>query len=67
MAAGKKHKISWEIPNIFNEGKIIVEPAVSDGGNMSIHQWWDNAAEFKVINEKKTPYIVAPDIKCSVK
>lgn len=62
-----RYTISWEVANIFNDGTYTIEPAIADGTDMSICQWWDNAASFEVTNEKKTPYIVAPSIKLKVK
>lgn len=55
-------KIHWAIANIFNDDVYTIEPAVADGTDMSICQWWDDAVKFQVTNEKKTPYIVAPKI-----
>lgn len=59
--------VVWEVANIFNDGTYVIEPAIADGTDMAICQWWDNAASFEVTNEKKTPYIVAPSIKLKVK
>lgn len=54
--------VTWHVPNIFNEGRLILEPAVAHGSNAEICQWWDNATSIQVINEQKTPYPVAPSI-----
>jgi len=62
LFAGDKLQLTWSIPNIFNEGTFIVEPALSDPINMDVITWWDDAAEFRVVNEQKTPYKVAPKI-----
>lgn len=58
----KQTSIYWKIPNIFNEGRITIEPAVANGSNGELCQWWDNAVTFRVLNENKTPYMVAPKI-----
>lgn len=60
-------KLSWKVPNIFNEGRYTIEPAVSNYANTDVFEWWDDAAEFYVTNEKGTPYIVAPDISLAIK
>ena len=65
-AYGEEIQIEWEVPNIFNEGIYIIEPAVAQASNMEICQWWDNAQTFRVINPEKTPYPVAPRIKLSL-
>lgn len=54
--------ITWRIPNIFNDGSIIIEPGVSNGTNGELCQWWNNAATVLILNEEKTPYPVAPKI-----
>lgn len=56
-------KVNWAIANIFNDDIYTIEPAIADGTDMSICQWWDEAAKFEVTNDKKTPYLVAPKIK----
>jgi len=64
---GQKLQAIWSMPNIFNEGTYIVEPAVSDPASMDVIAWWDDAAEFFVENQEKTPYKVAPNIKLKIK
>ncbi len=59
-------RVKWILPNVFSEGKFIVEPAVADGYDMSICQWWDGAIQFEVVNDEKTPYIISPKIKLEV-
>lgn len=61
---GKKSlfKASWKVPNIFNDGNYIVEPAIDSVSRGELLLWWDNAASFNVVNEHRTPYVVAPKI-----
>ena len=66
IKAGDKVVLNWTMPNIFNEGRYVVEPAVSDPDNMDVVAWWDDAAEFQVINEEKTPYKIAPKISLTI-
>ncbi len=58
--------IIWQVPNIFNAGKYVIDVSVADGSDMTICQWWDNAAAFRVVNKEKTPYVVAPKINLKV-
>jgi ABC-2 type transport system ATP-binding protein len=67
IRSGEVLNLTWIVPNVFNEGKFIVEPAVSDPANMDVVAWWDDAADFRVINEQKTPYKIAPKIELVVK
>jgi len=57
---------TWTFPNIFNEGKYTVEPAVLSGSNGVTLQWWDEAITFRVVNEKSTPYPVTPEISFKI-
>jgi len=66
ISPGDRIQLNWSVPNIFNEGKFTIEPAISDPINMDVVAWWDNAAEFRVVNEEKTPYKVAPKIRLAV-
>lgn len=58
--------IHWRVANIFNDGVYIVEPAIVRVSNMDLCQWWDSAAQFRVVNDQKTPFIVAPHIELAV-
>lgn len=57
------HKVTWRVPNIFNDGRYYVEPAISQADNMDVCVWWDEASEFSVTNEYRTPYITSPKIE----
>lgn len=52
--------VEWKIPNIFNQGRYEVEPAILSATNGETLQWWDEAISFRVINDKSTPYPVTP-------
>jgi ABC-2 type transport system ATP-binding protein len=62
----KPIRVSWKIPNMFNDGKFTIDIAMDSVGSGELVQWWDEAASFRVINEEKTPYLVAPKITLSV-
>jgi len=36
IKAGEVINLTWTVPNIFNEGKFIVEPALSNPVNMDV-------------------------------
>lgn len=66
LAKGEQATLVWKIPNIFNEGRITLEPAVVRGSNLEVCQWWDDALTVQVVNEQKTPYPIAPSIDLQV-
>lgn len=62
LKKGESCTLAWTVPNIFNEGQLIIEPAVVEAGTMRVCQWWNDAKTFRVLNVQKTPYPVAPRI-----
>lgn len=60
LSKGKSATVTWTVPNVFSEGQFIIEPALSDAGNMKVLQWWSDARTFRVLNKYKTPYPVSP-------
>lgn len=66
LAKGESTKIVWTLPNIFNEGKYSVELVLMYKSVTEVADWWENAVSFNVVNDKSTPYIVAPKIECKV-
>lgn len=60
--AGDVIKAEWRIPNVFNEGTYVFEPAVNSPDDSILYQWWDEALVFGVRNEYRTPYLVNPPI-----
>jgi ABC-2 type transport system ATP-binding protein len=65
LKSGQQLKLSWKFPNIFNEGKFLVELALIYSSQTQVSDWWENASSFRVTNEKVTPYIVNPATKFS--
>lgn len=62
LNTGQTATQSWIVPNIFNEGTYTIEPSALDGNSMSVCQWWNDALRFRILNQEKTPYVVAPRI-----
>lgn len=62
---GQKGTISWTVPNIFNDGKYLVDAAISHEDAVSQYDWWEDATGFTVYKDERTPYIVNPktDVK----
>jgi ABC-2 type transport system ATP-binding protein len=63
----KSLTVTWVVPNIFNQGKYTVDPAVLSGTTSDTLKWWDDAVTFRVINEKSAPYPVSPNITLNIK
>lgn len=59
LTAGQKIIITWNIPNILNDGKYGVDFSVSYQQGISA-DWWENATEIDVIQEVNNPFLVNP-------
>jgi ABC-2 type transport system ATP-binding protein len=65
LRAGEKVTVHWDMPNVFNDGIFFITVAISHNDGVTQHDWWDNAASFRVFREDKTPFALNPhaDIK----
>lgn len=66
MKKGDVVTVSWTVPNIFNTGTILLDPAVVYNSGSEVADWWEEAAAFDVFKETKTPYIINPNITLAV-
>lgn len=67
LEAGESIVVEWIIPNIFNDGKYFIDPAIVYKNGSQIADWWEEAANFTVLVEDKTPYIISPPISLVIK
>lgn len=66
MKAGQEVTIEWRIANVFNDGVHYIDPAAVYKGDKQVADWWEDAASFAVLKEERTPYLVNPDIACTI-
>lgn len=62
LKAGGKKIVTWKIPNIFEDGEYFINFATVQSDGLTVCEWWDEAAGFKVYKKEKTPYIISPEI-----
>lgn len=62
IEAGQTIKVEWIVPNVFNDGRYFIDPAIVYKGGSQVADWWEEAVEFAVLKEDKTPYIVNPPL-----
>ncbi len=67
MKKGDNCKVTWKMPNIFNDGEHFINVAIVKGGTIEAYDWWDEAARFTVLKEEHNPYPVNPPIEVSIK
>jgi ABC-2 type transport system ATP-binding protein len=62
VKAGQVISISWEVPNIVSDGSYSVNVAIHRGDGLTECDHLEDAAEFKVYRDEKTPYAIGPDL-----
>lgn len=62
LKKGSTKVISFTIPNLFNTGNYILEPAIIYKNGTEVAEWWEDAKTFEVFKEKKTPYLINPAV-----
>ncbi|HXH26777.1 MAG TPA: ABC transporter ATP-binding protein [Candidatus Acidoferrum sp.] len=65
LRRGESVTVTWEVPNIFNDGSYFVDVAAHDVSG-DVYDWWEDATSFSIFKEERTPYPTTPDIKVSV-
>ena len=64
MKKGEKKVISWEVPNILNEGEHYIDCTVAHENAINVSDRWPDACTIQVYREESNPYMVySPDIK----
>lgn len=60
LKKGKKIKISWVIPNIFNTGLYYVDLAIQNDNYEDVYEWWEESAILQVERNEDNSYFVHP-------
>jgi ABC-2 type transport system ATP-binding protein len=66
LKSGDEVKITWSMPNVFNEGTHYVDAAIVHHDGSDVADWWEEAAVFEVVREERTPYIVSPPVALEI-
>jgi ABC-2 type transport system ATP-binding protein len=64
---GQKGSITWQVPNILNDGDYFVDVSIIDRETADEFDWWENAAGFGVYRDVHTAYVVEPAVKAVIK
>lgn len=57
---GQEKTIHWKLPNVLADGDYYVDTAIHADDGITVHDWWDEAAIFKVKKERPLPYLIDP-------
>lgn len=63
---GEVVTVSWRIPNVFGDGKYLVDAAVTSTDGSTNHDWRESICKFRVYRDMRTPYVVTPDMPVKV-
>ena len=56
----------WRFPNIFSDGEYIVDLAITQSDNITVVDWWDDAARLRVKKLRHIPYAIDPGFNIAV-
>lgn len=65
LKSGERVCLRWVVPNVFSDGRHVVDLAIVDRSGHITYDHWKEAASFTVVKEEKTPYLVTPDTSFS--
>lgn len=66
LKQGEIIKAKWFVPNIFGDGKYIVDAAVTTSDGSTTHDWVEDISEFRVFRQERSPYLVTPTIPLEI-
>lgn len=66
FTAGKKIKMVWEMPNILSDGRYIIDPSLLYWDEVTIADWWNEAATLVIKKKSHSPYSIDPDFDVQI-
>lgn len=67
LRVGQKVEVTWTLQNIFSDGRYFINAAVSHPNEIDQCDWWEDAAEFRVLKENFVPFSIYPPIDVKIK
>lgn len=62
LKKGQKITVSWQVPNVFNDGEYMVDLAIEGQDYSDVYDWWEDADHFYVERQEDNPYGIHPFI-----
>ena len=59
--------VTWRVPNLFADAEYAVDITASHEDVITVSDWWEDAARFTVVKQKKTPFPVNPPVDVRIK
>lgn len=67
MKQGEIRTLTWKVPNVFGDGKYIIDAAVTSTDGTIVYDWREDVAWFRSYRREYSPYIVTPTIEVEIK
>ena len=66
MQEGDTLTVEWKLKNIFSDGQYMVDLAIQESNGITVIDWWDEAANFKVKKMRHIPYSIDPGFSINI-
>jgi ABC-2 type transport system ATP-binding protein len=66
LKTGERLTVSWQVPNVFGDGKYFIDAATTSSDGSVNHDWREEVSSFRVYREEYSPYIITPTIPVSI-
>lgn len=66
LTKNKTVKIKWELPNILRDGEYIIDVALQYQDEITVADWWNEAARISIKKARHLPYVVDPGFAITV-
>lgn len=63
----QKVDINWSFDNILSTGDYSLDVAIHHLDGKSVHEWWDDAIQFRIEKDQKNIYPIDPEFKVGFK
>lgn len=67
VTQGEKLSVEWRIPNVFGDGKYLLDAAVTSTDGTINHDWIEEIANFRVYRNERSPYLITPNMSVDIK
>jgi hypothetical protein len=60
LVAGERVTLTWSLPNLLSDGEYIVDPSLLYMDEITVSDWWNDAARFVIRKNRHLPYAIDP-------
>lgn len=67
LIKGATVTIKWKMPNILSEGEYSLDPSLLYDDEITVADWWNDAARFTINKGRHLPYSIDPGFEVTIK